>query len=362
MSEVKSEQNLSAVLMKGGSEFLSMLKIGDLVSGKILEKGSRTLLVDLGKHGVGAVYRGELQNAKEMVKALHVGDEIHAKVISIDNEDGYVELSVSEAGKQKAWGEVAEIRDREDIIKLKITASNKGGLMGELCGLPAFLPVSQLGNDNYPKANPEDRVKLAEELAKLVEKEIEVRVIDVNPRSNKLIVSERAAGEVSMKELAKNYSVGQEIEGLVSGVADFGVFLKFTDNPVVEGFIHVSELDYRIIENPKEVVKIDDVIKAKIVDIKDGKISLSLKALKEDPWKGVEKKYKEGEEVTGTVYSFHPYGVIVNLDSLIQGQVHVSDFGGTEEMKKTVSIGKEYTFKIESVKPEERKITLKLIK
>jgi ribosomal protein S1 len=122
----------------------------------------------------------------------------------------------------------------------------------------------------------------------------------------------------------------------------------------------VSELSYRIVENPKEVVKVDEEVKAKIVEIKDGKISLSLKALKTDPWLDVKGKYAEGETVTGVVYGMHPYGAIVNLAGEIQGQVHVSDFGSAEEMKKKLAQGKEYSFVVVSSKPEERKILLKL--
>lgn len=149
---------------------------------------------------------------------------------------------------------------------------------------------------------------------------------------------------------------------MVSGVADFGVFVKFVDNPAVEGLIHVSELDYRIVENPKDVVKVDDVVKAKIVDIKEGKISLSLKALKPDPWMVVANKYGENQEVKGKVYMFNPFGAIVNLDETYQGYVHVTEFGGAEEMRKHLTIGKEYSFVVDAVKPQERKITLKLKK
>jgi small subunit ribosomal protein S1 len=197
-------------------------------------------------------------------------------------------------------------------------------------------------------------------LEELIGKEIEVRIIDINPRTNKLIVSEKAATEVSTKELVQNCKVDQIIEGVVSGVADFGVFVRFTDNPALEGLIHISELGYRIVENPKEVVKIDDAVRAKITDIRDGKISLSLRALRPDPWVRVGEKYKDGHEVSGTVHSFHPFGAIVNLDGEIQGQVHVASFGSVEEMKKQLALGKEYNFIIESLIPGERKILLKL--
>ena len=361
MDKVKPSANtLIGQFLKTDPNFLPTLKTGDLVEGKVMEKSSKMLTVDLGRFGTGAVYRGEIQNAKEIVKSLNVGEPVHAKEVNIENEEGLIELSLSEADKQKAWTDVQELMGKEEPIKVKITGFNKGGLMAELRGLGAFLPVSQLANEHYPKVGAEEKGKILEALQAFVGQEFEVKIIDANSRTNKLIVSERAAQELSAKELAKNYSVGQDIEGVVSGVADFGIFIRFTDNPALEGFIHVSEIDHRVIDNPKEFVKIDEVIKAKIVDIKDGRISLSLKVLKEDPWTKVEELFKESDAVKGTVYVFNPFGAVVNLEHGLQGQVHVTDFGGLPEMRKELTIGQAYDFTVHEVKTQEKRIVLKL--
>ncbi len=359
---IKNGGGLIGEILKTNHSFLPTLRVGDLVEGKVLEKGSAKLFIDLGKYGTGAVYRGELQNAKEYIKNLNAGDTVHAKVIDIDNEEGLVELSLSEADKQKSWTEVQELKEKDEILKVKVTGFNKGGLMTEVRGLPAFLPVSQLSQEHYPKVSEEERSKITQSLQLLVGSELEVKIIDVNPRTSKLIVSEKAVQELSARDLAKNYAVGQVIEGIISGVADFGAFLRFTDNPAVEGFVHVSEIDWRIIENPKEVLKVDEVVRAKIVDIKDGRISLSLKALKEDPWTKVSEYFGDGDEVTGTVYSLNQFGAVVNLDHGFQGIIRVTEFGGVPEMKKELSQGEQYSFIIEGVKPTERRINLKLKK
>lgn len=358
---VKQDQVIADVLRKEINS-LGPLRPGDLVRGKVLEKGVRVMMVDLGPYGAGAVYRGEMQNAREIVKGLKSGDEINAKVISIDNDDGYIELSVSQADKQKAWEVVEELKEQEEILTVKLISFNKGGLVTDLKGLQAFLPISQLVSGFEERAVIENKEEITKILEGLVGKEVNVRIIDVNQRTNKLIVSEKAAVEVSTKELVKNYSVDQIVEGVVSGIADFGVFVRFTDNPAVEGLIHVSELGYRIVENPKEVVRVDDAVKAKIIEIKDGKISLSLKALKPNPWIRAAEAYHVGQEVVGTVHSFHPFGAIVGLDGEIQGQVHVASFGSVEEMKKQLVVGEKYEFEIESFNPEERKLLLKLKK
>lgn len=335
------------------------MKPGDLVEGTVLEKGARRLLVDLGKFGVGVVYRGELLAAREAVKGLKPGDQVHAKVIAVDNDEGLVELSLAEAGRQKAWAAVLELQEKGEPFAVKMTGFNKGGMTAEVAGLPAFLPVSQLGGEHYPKIAPEGRSELGAALAKLVGEEITVKILDANPRTEKLILSEREAMEVSTRELVKNYEVGQVVEGIVSGVVDFGVFVRFTDNPALEGLIHISELSHRMVENPKEVVKVDDVVKVKITDIRDGRISLSLKALQADPWADAAERFAVGQEVTGTVYSFNPFGAIVAVGDL-QGQLHVTGFGSVEEMKEKVALGKSYSFMVQDVKPAERRLVLKL--
>ncbi|MFA5870495.1 MAG: S1 RNA-binding domain-containing protein [Candidatus Paceibacterota bacterium] len=362
MNIVKNGMLMLAQLVKTAPQLFSPLKVGDLVEGKIIEKSSNRILLDLGKNGTGVVYRGELQNARDLVRSVECGGVINGKVVEIDNGEGYVELSLTEAGRQKAWQEIDELKGKDEAFAVKPTGYNKGGLIVNIRGVGAFLPVSQLSIDHYPKIGVGDRTDIASALQKLVGEEIIVKIIDANQRNGKLIVSEKEAVEISSRELVKNYSVGQVIEAIVSGVADFGVFVKFVDNPSVEGLIHVSELDYCVVENPKEIVKIDEVIKAKIMEIKDGKISLSIKVLKEDPWAASAERYKEGLTVQGTVYMFNPFGAVINIDKETQGYVHVTDFGGAEEMKKELIPQKEYTFVVESIKPEERRINLKLVK
>ena len=362
MANTKTNGNIFSEVVKNDPSLVAILRAGDLVEGTILEKNTKMILIDLGRYGTGVVYRGEFQNAREMVRNLKVDDPVHGKVIEIDNNDGLIELSLSEAGRQKAWNELQELQAKDEPIAVKITGSNKGGLTTELNTLLAFLPVSQLGNEHYPKVAPGDRTQLSQALEKLVGETINVKIIDLNPRTNKLIVSEKAAVELNAKELAKNYEVGQTIEGIVSGVADVGAFVRFTDNPAVEGLIHISELDHRVIENPKEVVKVDEAVKAKIIEIKDGRISLSLKSLQIDPWLHAQKIYKKGSIIKGKVYSFNQFGAIINLDGGLQGQVHVTAFGGLEEMKKALTAGNEYKFIVEEVKAEEKRITLELQK
>jgi len=359
---MKIKSNLFIQFVKSNPEMFVFLKPGDFIEGTILEKGSREIIVDLGKYGTGIIYRGELLGTRGASKESEVGSTVQAKVLEIDNDEGFVELSLSEAEHQKSWVKIDELYKKEEVIEAKPHDANKGGLMVKIGSVQGFLPASQLSPENYPNVEGNDPKKIEEELQKLVGEKLEVKIIDTNQHLGKLILSEKAAGEISSRELAGNYEVGQEIEGVITGVADFGVFIQFTDNPDVEGLIHISELAHRMIDNPKEIVNAGDTIKAKIIDIKDGKISLSLKVLQKDPWEKVHEKYEEGQKVKGEVYNLNPFGAIIKLDDKIQGQVHVTEFGGESEMKTKLTKGETYEFEIKEIKKEDKRINLKFVK
>ena len=335
-------------------------KKGELLNAVFINRDKRAYYFDLGRYGTGILYGLELLNARDNVKELKRGETISAKVVEPENEEGYVELSLAETTKHKAWQEIKELQDKGEILALKINGANSGGLMTEIKELPAFLPVSQLAAGHYPRVPSGDRGKILEELKKFVGQEIKVKIIDFNPRNNKLIVSEREIFEENIKEKLTKYKPGEVVEVIVSGVADFGVFVKFADDPGLEGLIHISELDHRLIENPQEIIKIDEIVKAQILEIKDGRVSLSLKSLKANPWDKVLEKYQEGQSVSGSVLRFNPFGAFVKLDEDFQGIIRVSDFGGVEEMKQKLALDKEYPFVIESIKPAEKRIILKL--
>lgn len=362
MLTVNNKKMNSAVgqLIKTEPDLISFLKENDLIEAKLLRKTPRAIYFDLGKFGTGIVYGAELLNSKNIVKNLNAGESITAKIIDVENEEGYVELSLAGAHKQKNWQEIKEIKEKEEALAVKIIGANSGGLLANINEIKAFLPVSQLSSEHYPRVDDGDRKKILEELRKLVGQEIKVKIIDFNPRANKLIISEKGVVEEDIKELLSQYKTGDIINGIVSGVADFGIFIRFVDQPAIEGMIHISEIDHRLIDAPKEAVKIDEEVKAKIIEIKNGQVFLSLKALKPNPWETNIDKFKEGQEVNGIVYKYNPFGAYINLEHDLQGLIHVAEFGSLEEMKNKLEIGKKYEFSIESIKPEEKRILLKL--
>ncbi|MDD4762088.1 MAG: S1 RNA-binding domain-containing protein [Candidatus Pacebacteria bacterium] len=348
-------------IMKAEPELFSVLKEGDLVQARFLEQKGNEVFFDLNRFGTGIVFGREFNNGREIVRGLKLGDVINAKVAEVDGESGFTELSLTEADKHKIWQEFKEMKERDEILKVLITAANAGGLLTEVKEVKAFLPVSQLSNEHYPRVADNNKEKILEELKEFVGKELEVKIMTVNSKLNKLIISEREISDKGVQEMLKNYKTGDIVEGIISGVADFGAFLKFADHPEVEGLIHISELDHKLVENPKEIVKVNDAVKAMVTEIKDGRVSLSLKALKPDPWKNMNENIKEGEKVKGVPFKFNPFGAFVNVEGAdVQGLIHVSEFGGVDEMKKELELGKKYDFIIDVLKPEEKRLILKI--
>lgn len=363
MKSIKENTTESVVEQDSSDNIVRPPKIDDIVEGKIIGQGRASVFLDLGSFGTGIVFGKEFYEARTELKKLETGSKIFAKVVDLENEEGYVELSLSKAGKEIAWEDLAEKKENDETFMVKITGANKGGLLAEVSGIQGFLPVSQLSSDNYPKVEGGDAHMILQSLQKFVGQEMEVKVFDFDKKEEKLILSEKAKESKKIKEILAKYKVGDIIEGEITGVVDFGVFIKFSnkEEESLEGLIHISELDWQLIEDPSEIVKVGEKVKAKIIDISNGKVSLSMKALKKDPWKEIEKKYKKGDIVKGEVVKFNPFGTFIKLSSQIQGLCHVSEFESHEQMEETLKIGEKYDFEILSVEPAEHRMSLKLV-
>jgi len=348
--------------------YIKPLKVGEIVRGEVVNKGKASVFLDLGPRGTGIIYGREFYEAREKLKNSKPGDIFFAKVVDIENDDGYIELSLTKAGKEIAWEDLAQKRDNNENISVKILGANKGGLLAEVSNIPAFLPVSQLSSANYPKVENGDSQKILKALQKFVGKEMELRIFDIDPREEKLILSEKAKESGKIREALKNYNIGDIVSGEITGVVDFGAFIKFPASntepetaETLEGLVHISELDWQLIENPSEVVKVGEKVKAKIIDISNNKVSLSLKALKEDPWKNIESEYKKEDVVKGEVVKINPFGAFVKINKKIQGLCHISGFESQKKMEEILKIGEKYDFQIISIDPKEHRMTLKLV-
>jgi len=351
--------------MEAKADTNSQLSVGSIIEGTVVGRDRSSLFIDLGIHGNGIIYGREFYIAKDIIKNLNVGDKVYAKIADLENEDGYVELSLQEATKQISWQKLRELKDKGELFKVKISGVNKGGLLTSVEGLAAFLPVSQLSPEHYPRVTDADKQKILKELQKFVGQTLEVKILDLLAEENKLILSEKAKSEEKIKEILKAYSKGDKVEGEISGIADFGVFIKFPafvqGSPQIEGLIHISELDWQLIENPADLVKVGQVVQAQIIDIKNNQVFLSLKSLKKNPWEDIETKFKKGDEVKGKVTKINPFGAFVQVEDKIQGLCHISEFGSQKKMEESLEVGKKYDFQISSIEPREYRMSLKLI-
>lgn len=386
-----SMQSLAAKLPRA----FNFPKTGDVIEGRVIKKSARTLYFDLGLWGIGIVYGIEFTNAQAIIKNLKVGDVTFAKILEVENEAGFRELSLAEAQSQKSWDLIRELKRNSKTVATKILSVNRGGLMVEISGLLGFLPVSQLSNEHYPRVESGDKNKILEELSKFIGADFNVRVLDFDSRDNKLIVSEKAAEEENLKQAINRHQVGDIVKGTISGLADWGAFIKWpapvgsesfneqsADEETLEGLIHISELDWQLIENPADFIKVGDEILAKIINITNDRISLSLKQLKEDPWKVASAFLEKGMIVEGLVRKYNSFGAFVEVacpqsadlpalsaqtglaggkNEALQGLCHISEFGSDEKMKQALEIAKKYQFKILAFSPEEHRMSLGLL-
>ena len=223
-------------------------------------------------------------------------------------------------------------------------------------GIVGFLPASQLKPEHYPRVEDSDKDKILKELKKLVGTKLAVTMISALPKEGKLIFSEKENNPEERKEILGKYAVGDELSTTVAGIVDFGVFLKIEEG--LEGLVHISELDWGLVENPRQMFKIGDPIKAKIIEVKDGKISLSIKALKENPWHEFENKLKKGDIIKGLVIKFNKHGALVSIKEGVAGLVHNSLFGTEAKLREALELGKTYNFQITLFEPKEQRMTL----
>jgi len=334
----------------------STIEVGNLAEGPVINIDRAAIYIDLHPFGTGIIYGREFMIARDIIKKINIGDSITAKIVEKEGLDGYIELSLKEARQAMIWGEADAALQNKTILEITVKEANKGGLILDWQGVQGFLPASQLKPENYPKVEDGDKDKILQELKKFVGQKIPVSIIVADPKEGKLIFSEKGINDVEKKEIVGKYEVGNEVEGEVTGIVDFGIFVKIEEG--LESLVHISEIDWALVEDPKTLFKIGDKIKAKVIEVKGGKISLSIKALKDNPWSQAGKKYEKGQKVEGVIIKFNKYGALASVEEGVSGLVHISEFGSEEELKEKLELGKTYPFTITFFDPENQKLTL----
>ena len=329
---------------------------GELVEGKVIALDKAAIYIDLPPFGTGIIYGREYIIARDLVRKLHIGDSVTAKVVEIGGKSGYIELSLKEAKQALIWGEVEEAIKKKTPLELAVQDANKGGLLMTWQGLQGFLPASQLKPENYPRVQDGDKERILEELRKLVGEKLTVTVIGATEDDGKLVFSEKDAGVANGETLSDAYKVGDTVKGEVTGAVDFGIFVKLKEG--LEGLVHISEIDWALVEDPRQFYNTGDEVNVKIIEIKDGKVSLSIKQLKENPWEAAAKKYQKGAEVKGVVIKYNKHGALASIEEGVAGLIHISEFENEEDLKEKLELGKLYDFKISLFEAKDQKMTL----
>lgn len=338
------------------SEIPSFPKEGSMVEGPVISIGKQKVFVELHPFGAGIIYGREFNAASDILRRVKIGDTIAAKVVSADHPEGYLELSLMEARQALIWADAEKAVNQGTIFELPVKEANKGGLMLEWQGISGFLPASQLKPDHYPRVEDGDKAKILDELRKLVGEKLHVIIITADAQEGKLIFSERGPQATKESGARGGFAVGDVVQGEVTGAVEFGVFVKIQDG--LEGLVHISELDWGLVENPKALYKVGEKVNVKVIEIKDGKVSLSIKALKEDPWKSASAQFKKDQIVDAVIIKYNKHGALGSIEEGVAGLIHISEFPSVEDLRKTLEIGKNYKFKITLFDPANHRMTL----
>jgi len=330
--------------------------VGDVVEGHVSVIEQKAVYIDLAPFGTGIIYGKEYLAVRDVLRKVNIGDIVAAKVVDSSSKDGYIELSLKEAKQALTWSDADKAIKEKKVFEVQIVDANKGGLIINWQGIKGFLPASQLKTEHYPRVMDGDKDRILEELKKMIGTKLEVCIISALPKEGKLIVSEKNFTEKERGKNVSKYNLGDILDGEVTGIVDFGVFVKVEEG--LEGLVHISEIDWGLVEDPRSMFKVGDKIKVKIIEIKDGKVSLSIKALKENPWVEASSKYKKDDIVSAIIIKFNRHGALASIEEGVSGLVHVSEFGSEEKLRQKLELGKKYSFKINIFDPKEQKMAL----
>lgn len=332
------------------------LKVGELKEVTVLAATGNRIWVDVDGISLGFVPEKEMSDVAE----IKVGDKILAYVISLENDDGNVVLSLKRAERERYWFDLEKKLKDNEALSIKITEANKGGLIADFAGIQGFLPVSQLSPEHYPRVQGGDREEILTRLNNIVGEVLFVKVITCDRDSGKLIFSEKSASAGETKSKLDKIKVGDKATGKITGIVDFGLFVSLKDD--VEGLVHISELSWGRVTDINKLFKVGDQVSVIVISNDGSKISLSIKRLTLDPWAEKVKGLKVGQLVNGEVTKITPFGAFVNLEKDIDGLVHISELSDDHVVDpgKVVTLGEKYQFKIISIEPESHRLGLSL--
>lgn len=365
----KAEVHPMELLLQSEAYDLETPRRGESRKGVIARIGENDMLVDIGAKSEGVVPGHELEQlAPETRAALAVGEEITVYVVNPLDRDGMVTLSILKAKEEEDWDRAEALLESEENYQGAIDGYNKGGLIVKLGRLRGFVPASQVSMARRRRAQgetPEER------WGEMTDEPIAVKVIEVDRQRNRLILSERAAArearDAIKERLIDELEPGEIRSGRVISLADFGAFV---DMGGADGLIHSSELSWKRVDHPSEVLKVGQEVQVKVLDLdpERKRISLSLRELQDDPWDEIAARFKEGMLVEGTVTKLTKFGAFARLAETdeyeVEGLIHISELADQhiEHPRQVVHEGETVTLRIVNVEPDRRRIGLSLSK
>ncbi len=352
---------------------------GDIRQGVIVSARPDAIVIDIGAKQDALVAPRELQQMRpEALQALRVGDKINVYILRVDDREDHLLVSLNLAREYSDWEEAQKLLDSGEIISTQVVGYNKGGLLCTFKSLQGFVPASHIagheqpagdsGQAETPASQPVPQAEMSEgerQMARLVGRELHVKVIEVNRRRRRLVFSERAAQRewrIQQRErLLAEIAEGEVREGMVSSLRDFGAFV---DLGGVDGLVHLSELSWSRIRHPSQVLKVGQTIQVMVlrVDREQQRISLSLKRTQPDPWVQVAAKYKPGMLVTGVVTHLANFGAFVEIEPGVEGLIHLSELaeGDFGDPANIVTEGEELQLLVLGVDSSRQRIALSL--
>ncbi len=334
-------------------ESLKTIRTGEIVTGKVIDVKDDEIVLNIGYKSDGIIPRNEYTNEAnvDLRNLVQVGDEMEAKVIKVNDGEGQVALSYKRLAIDKGNKRLEEAFNNQEVLVAKVTQVLDGGLSVEVEGTRVFIPAS-LVSDTYER-----------DLSKYADQEIEFVVTEFNPRRRRIIGDRKqlmAARKAQMqKELFERIQVGDVVEGTVKNVTDFGAFI---DLGGADGLLHISEMSWGRVENPKKVFKTGDPLTVLIKDINGEKIALSLKFPDQNPWANADEKYAAGNIVTGRVARMTDFGAFVELEPGVDALLHVSQISRehVEKPSDALKIGQQIEARVVDFNHEDRKISLSI--
>ena len=327
----RSEPTTMAELLAEQDADIRSFKHGDVVEGTVVRIDRDEILVDIGAKSEGVVSNRELYGRHaESAPALAIGDVVLVYVLQPESQEGHVVLSLRRAGLERKWRSMQEQFEAGAIIDAPVIDHNKGGLIVD-CGIRGFVPISQIVD--FPRRPQNDQPRdaaqeIAEKLQPYVGRKMRLKILEVNRKANRLILSEKVAlyeeRREKRDELFSSLQVGQKVSGTVRSIAPFGVFI---DLGGIDGLVHKSELSWNKVNNPESGYRVGEQVEAEVIDINHerGRISLSIRKLQPDPWHSTVADFKVGDIIDGTVTKLVNFGAFVRVRDGLEGLIHISE-------------------------------------